>query len=111
HVTGMALNADGTRLYVGVPKSEMFGALAWVNGGRGEVKTGLVKVINVDERERPAQGEPDAKRWRDVIADIPGGIEVFDIQPTSDPDIMVFVSRGDSNRGVHIIAELEHSTS
>src|SRR5690606_23032499 len=109
HVTSMALNADGTRLYVGVPVSEMFGQHAWANGNSGI--PGVVKVINVAESERPSAGQPNAKRWRQVLADIPAGIEVFDIQATTDPAIMVFVARGDRSRGVKIVKELPHSTS
>src|SRR5690606_33324198 len=109
HVTSMALNADGTRLYVGVPVSEMFGEHAWANGNSGI--PGVVKVINVDESEQPAAGQLNAKGWRQVLADIPAGIEVFDIQSTSDPDIMVFVARGDRNRGVKIVTEKPHSSS
>src|SRR5690606_20920570 len=93
HITSMALNADGTRLYVGVPVSEMFGANGWVNAG--QAIPGKIKVINVDEKERPAQAQPNTHRWRTVIAEISGGVEVFDIQPTSDSKIMVFAARGD----------------
>ncbi|MFA7603825.1 MAG: CARDB domain-containing protein, partial [Novosphingobium sp.] len=108
HVTSMALNADGTRLYVGVPVSEMFGARAWVNGQNGD--PGFVMVINTNEGDRPTAGTPNTSKWREVIAKIPAGIEVFDIQPTVDPNVMVFVSRGDRNRGVKVVSERDHST-
>ncbi|HEY6817505.1 MAG TPA: putative Ig domain-containing protein [Croceibacterium sp.] len=105
HITSMALNSDGTRLYVGVPVSELFGARPWANGRTSD--PGFVMVINVDEDDRPQQNEANVNRWREVVDKIPAGIEVFDIQATSDPKVMVFVSRGDRNRGVKIVNAVE----
>ena len=103
----MALNADGSRLYVGVPVSEMFGSLGWANGANSA--SGLVMVVNVDEDDRPADGEANPGRWREVVDKIPAGLEVFDIQATTKPEIMVFASRGDRNRGVRIVHAIEGS--
>src|SRR3546814_15580479 len=60
HVTSMALNADGTRLYATVPVSEMYGPNGWV--WQGNTTPGEVIVINVDERERPAPGARSEER-------------------------------------------------
>src|SRR3546814_19454393 len=66
HVTSMALNADGTRLYATVPVSEMYGPNGWV--WQGNTTPGEVIVINVDERDRPAPGaEENSQNWRGVI--------------------------------------------
>lgn len=101
HITSMAINADGTRLYVGVPVSEMYGPRGWTNYGKDH---GLVMVINVDDRDRPKAGQPNARKWREVIGKIDGGVEVYDIQATAEADKMVFVSRGDTRNGVHLLS-------
>src|SRR5690606_40388114 len=45
HITSLAVNADGTRLYAAVPVSEMFAQRSWVAGERDN---GIIFVINTD---------------------------------------------------------------
>ncbi|WP_353955672.1 putative Ig domain-containing protein [uncultured Sphingobium sp.] len=101
HITSMALNADGTRLYVGLPVSEMFGQRPWINNQNSD--PGLIMVVNVNEEQRPVEGEANIHGWRTVVDKVASGIEVFDIQPTVDPNKMVFVARGDRNRGAKLL--------
>src|SRR3546814_7227129 len=78
HVTSMALNADGTRLYATVPVSEMYGPNGWV--WQGNTTPGEVIVINVDERDRPAPGaEENSQNWRGVIKRQTVGVDPFQV--------------------------------
>ncbi len=97
-INDMALNADGTRLYLTAPVTELYGptpALAWTARGRVE---GYVWVLNVDEADRP-QPTPsnplpvNPRKWHEFIAHLPGGLEPYGIKGTSDPDRMIFTSR------------------
>ena len=105
HITSIALNADGTRLFFWVPVSQMFGERAWVNNQHSD--PGMIMVVNVNGGNRPEGGDPNTNEWRTVVDKIPAGIEVFDIQATNKADTMMFVARGDSNHGVKIIKAIE----
>jgi hypothetical protein len=91
-INAMALNSDGTRLYVTAPATEIYGGTkGWVQGGRD---TGFVLVVNVDENDRPEIGaRSNPQLWREVIAKLDGGLEPYGIKGTNIPDAMVFVSR------------------
>src|SRR3546814_17249696 len=100
HVTSMALNADGTRLYATVPVSEMYGPNGWV--WQGNTTPGEVIVINVDERDRPAPGaEENSQNWRGVIKSQTFGGDPFQaIAVPNNPDRMVVSTHGERGRGV-----------
>ncbi|WP_253262202.1 Ig-like domain-containing protein [Ramlibacter montanisoli] len=98
----MAVNAGGTRLYVTAPATELYGPtreLSWMTGTSGTHRTaGKVLVINVDEADRPVPTATNptplnARKWRQVIAELDGGVEPFGIKATSDPNRMMFTSR------------------
>src|SRR3546814_4896846 len=100
HVTDIALNANGKRLYVTVPVSEMYGPNGWVwQAGNDE---GQVIVINVDENDRtdPESGK-NARNWREVIARRDAGMEPFEvIAVPNDHNSMIVAARGSMERGV-----------
>src|SRR5690606_20323317 len=100
HITSLAVNADGTRLYAAVPVSEMFAQRSWVAGERDN---GIIFVINTDDDNRPDEGAANANNWRKVIGKLNGGLEPWDIQATANADEMIFVSRGDDKNGLHTI--------
>ena len=101
HITSMAVNSDGTRLFVSVPVSEMFAADSWMFGRQG--KPGLIMVINTDEEDRPKAGTDNSNGWRTVIGKLNAGVEVVDIQATTDPYLMIAAARGDRDRGAKTI--------
>jgi VCBS repeat-containing protein/YD repeat-containing protein len=95
-INDMAINADGTRLYITAPATELFGGTkSWVQGGRD---AGKVLVINVDERDKPQPSvavphPPNLRKYQEVIADLAGGLEPYGISATSKAGKMVFTSR------------------
>jgi VCBS repeat-containing protein len=107
-INDMAVNADGTRLYLTAPATELFGGtLAWTRGGRDN---GQVLVINVDEADKPVKSveqpnPPNLRKYHKVIAELNGGLEPYGIKATSDPDKMIFTSRlrGDGFGGLQTI--------
>jgi DNA-binding beta-propeller fold protein YncE len=91
-INDLAVNADGTRLYLTAPETELYGGTkSWVIGGRD---TGNVLVVNVDEQDRPASATAsNVNMWRKVIATLDGGLEPYGIKATSFADKMIFTSR------------------
>ena len=92
---GAAVNADGTRLYLTAPKTELFGSRdtapkGWTSGGR---ETGNVIVLNVDDGDRPAPSATNTRKWRQVIGTLDGGLEPYGIEATAFADKMIFTSR------------------
>ena len=95
-LTDLAVNSNGTRLYVSAPATELFGGTrGYVAGGR---EVGKILVINVDESDRPvptvAVPHPaNPRNYRKVIAGLTAGIEPYGIKATAQPDKMIFTSR------------------
>jgi DNA-binding beta-propeller fold protein YncE len=78
---GMAINADGTRLYVAAPDRVLFGS-----GGGNEGK-----ILIVDLKTRTLLKAQDA------------GLEPYGVTATSDPNVVAFTNRLDDGRGVGIL--------
>jgi large repetitive protein len=101
HITSLAVNADGTRLYATAPVSEAFGERMWLRNRDND--KGEVVVINIDDRERPAPKAANTNKWRQIIGRLDGGLEPYEVQATADPNRMVFTSRGDDRMGLKTI--------
>jgi YD repeat-containing protein len=85
-INDIAVNADGTRLWLTAPSAQPWYSNADIDGE--------LIVINIDENDRPqaaTQGNPRA--WREVIGRFDGKRGPEGITATSDPDRMAFVSR------------------
>ncbi|MBS0640237.1 MAG: putative Ig domain-containing protein, partial [Proteobacteria bacterium] len=109
YIDSLAVNADGTRLYVSAPATRFFGGTkSWTAGGRDH---GVISVINVDSDDKPAPGKANTRRWHEVIGTIDGGIEPWKIQATNDPLRMIFTSRADLSKGLHTIVANDDPTS
>jgi len=84
-INDIAVNADGTRLWLTAPSAQPWYSNADIDGE--------LIVINIDENDRPpadAQGNPRA--WREVIGRFDGKRGPEGITATSDPARMAFVS-------------------
>ncbi|MHC1770059.1 MAG: putative Ig domain-containing protein [Verrucomicrobiia bacterium] len=92
---GLAVNADGKRLYVAAPKGLMFSS---------DRTLGQILVFNVDEDDKPDIGVPNAKHYRDVLGTIPAGYEPWGVSATSDPLKIVVANRAWDASGVQFIA-------
>ncbi len=95
-IRGLAVNADGTRLYITAPETELFGGTrGWASGGR---EAGKVLVMNVNEADRPVPSvavpnPPNLRNFRKIIGELDGGLEPYGIKPTAFADKMIFTSR------------------
>ena len=107
-ITALALNSDGTRLFVGVPGSRLF-------GGDGDPTflpeqansalpvQGVVLIVNVDPKDIPADPKTNPFKYNKVIGQVDGGLDIYTIINTSDPTKMAFTTRGDLSAGFHTI--------
>ena len=95
-INDLAVNADGSRLYLSAPATELFGGTkGWASRGRDP---GKVLVLNVDEADRPVPtvavpNPPNLRKFRTVIGELDAGLEPYGIKPTSKADKMIFTSR------------------
>jgi len=100
-ITSVAVNADGTLLFVAAPATTRDGGEhSWKNFGNDH---GKILVINVNPSDRPPKGAVSPNKWHQLIGQLDGGIEPFAIRATSDPDRLLFVSRLDDSNGLHTI--------
>src|SRR5262249_52458616 len=52
---------------------------------------------------RPKAGDPNTRRYREVIDTFDGGLEPREIKATRDPSHLLFTSMGDREKGFHTI--------
>ncbi|OYU20118.1 MAG: hypothetical protein CFE34_01980, partial [Rhodobacteraceae bacterium PARR1] len=95
-INDLELSADGKKLYVAVPFSGMFGNQSWARN-RTTAPQGKIYVVNVDPSDR---GKPT---FHKVIKALDAGLDPYDIDASSDPNRLVFVSRGDFRSGFYTI--------
>ena len=100
-INSLAVNANGTRLFAAVPATML-------NGGTRSFKDfgadpGKIIVVNVDEEDRPKPGEKNSRKWREVIGELDGGVEPYEIRATLDPDRLLFVARLGDSQGLRTI--------
>ena len=90
-ISKMAVNADGSKLFLTAPATTYYGGVqSYTSGGR---ERGKIFVININDGDRPENGQPGGpQKWRQVIGVLDGGVEPRDIKATSDPNKMVFAS-------------------
>ena len=102
-INALALNADGTRLFVGVPGSRLFGGdgdTVVFNGGGTH---GTIYVVNVDPADKPVDPTKNGRLWNRQIKELDGGLDISTIIATNDPLRMAYTTRGDLNAGFHTI--------
>ena len=105
YISTIATNANGDLLFVGAPGSQLIGDRSGdtttLNGGTTQ---SAIYVINIDTADIPAAGKPNTNEYQQVIATIPGGLDIYQIISTNDPTKMVFTSRGNLNSGFNTIS-------
>ena len=86
YISSLAVNADGTRLLVAAPNTQMHrggtDGKGYINGGR---LPGKLFIINLEEQIQAGQ-----ERSQEVLS---GGLEPFDIEPTVDPEKFLMTER------------------
>ncbi|KPJ75957.1 MAG: hypothetical protein AMJ54_13385, partial [Deltaproteobacteria bacterium SG8_13] len=108
-ISGLAVTADGSRLFASVPGST-FAGIGW----RDQPVPGRIAVVNVDEEDRPTEPDPlNLSTWRKVIGELDstGFVDGSDrpfydprqIQATRDPDRLLFTSFLSTTKGLHRI--------
>ncbi len=99
-INDIAVNADGTRLFITVPYTSLFGLNGWTSGGRDQ---GRLVVFNVDERDRPTANQSNSKKWREAIGSFEAGLEPYGLTASSDPNRLLVTSRMDLKKGLRTI--------
>ncbi|HND23400.1 MAG TPA: putative Ig domain-containing protein, partial [Rhodocyclaceae bacterium] len=83
---GMAINANGKRLFVAAPDKALFGR---PGGGDGKVF-----VIDVEE---------GSSTYGQVVATLDAGSEPYGVSATNDPNVMMYTNRLSDSKGVVIV--------
>lgn len=82
----MAINSDGTRLFVTAPNSS--------DSGKGQIL-----VFNIDPNDRPTNPAQNTRSWHRQIGKIEAGLGLEGIAATPDPLKMIFTNRNEDARG------------
>jgi len=89
---GMAVNADGRRLYVTEPRTMVYsGTKPWIDQSKPD-ETGRIVVVNIDPADKPKIAGSNPNQWREEIASFQAGMEPYKIVATDDPDKMLAIS-------------------
>ena len=107
-INDLVVNADGTRLFVAVPVTSMFGVNGWV---QGQNQPGHLVVINVDEKDKPGPNQSNGNSWREVIGTFDTGIETYGLAASGDPTLLMVTSRLQLQKGLQAIKITNNSAT
>jgi hypothetical protein len=108
---GLAVSADGRRLYVAAPETTLYGDNGWYRTNFADRKGGRILVVNVDLADRPAAGAPNARKYLEEIKAIDVGYEPYDIVATGDPHKLAFSTFLDADRGFNTLTVTDDGVS
>ena len=94
---GLDISSDGRRLFVAAPNRRLFAGTA------RDTAASRLFVINIDARNRPAEGQPNAERYRQVIGEFETGQETWAVEATDDPGRITFTNRSNDSEGFGIL--------
>jgi hypothetical protein len=86
----MAINSDGTRLFVTTPNGS--------SSGKGQIL-----VINIDPQDRPVDAAQNPRKWHQQIGKIEAGFVTEGISATPEPMKMAFTNRNQDFQGYGVL--------
>ena len=87
----MAINSNGTQLFVAAPNSS--------GAGKGQIL-----VFNINPGDRPSNPTSNPRNWHQQIGKIEAGLGLAGISATPDPRKMLFTNRNEDVRGFGVLS-------